>query len=315
LPSDLYRYDDPTPAAWQVRLNGQLQALPVEQGYVDLRREWRPGEEVVLELPMPVRRVAGHPNIAATRGQVALERGPIVYAFEGLDNDGRVFDIVLPQTARIEPRFRADLLGGVTVLEIRDAQRAVRTADGQRATVPASLVAIPYATWANRGLSPMTVWVARDASVARPAPRPTPATRARLTASFARSGMSLEPIRDQLYPSDYPDGRAPQFDFWPRKGTLEWLQYEFPSPTRVQSVVVAWFDDTGTGECRLPASWRILYRDAEGQWQPVRSLDEYGLRKAEAVRVKFEPVTTEALRLEVQLRAGFSAGLYEWEVE
>jgi len=315
LPSDLYRYDDPTPAAWQVRLNGRLQALPVEQGYVGLRREWHPGEEVVLELPMPVRRVAGHPNIAATRGQVALERGPIVYAFEGLDNDGRVFDIVLPQTARIEPRFRADLLGGVTVLEIRDAQRAVRTADGQRATVPASLVAIPYATWANRGLSPMTVWVARDASVARPAPRPTPATRARLTASFARSGMSLEPIRDQLYPSDYPDGRAPQFDFWPRKGTLEWLQYEFPSPTRVQSVVVAWFDDTGTGECRLPASWRILYRDAEGQWQPVRSLDEYGLRKAEAVRVRFEPVTTEALRLEVQLRAGFSAGLYEWEVE
>ena len=315
LPSDLYRYDDPTPAAWQVRLNGRLQALPVEQGYVDLRREWHPGEEVVLELPMPVRRVAGHPNIAATRGQVALERGPIVYAFEGLDNDGRVFDIVLPQTARIEPRFRADLLGGVTVLEIRDAQRAVRTADGHRATVPASLVAIPYATWANRGLSAMTVWVARDASVARPAPRPTPATRARLTASFARSGMSLEPIRDQLYPSDYPDGRAPQFDFWPRKGTLEWLQYEFPSPTRVQSVVVAWFDDTGTGECRLPASWRILYRDAEGQWQPVRSLDEYGLRKAESVRVKFEPVTTEALRLEVQLRAGFSAGLYEWEVE
>ncbi len=88
---------------------------------------------------MVVRRLAGHPNIAATRGQVALERGPIVYAFEGLDNEGRVFDIVLPQTARIEARFRPDLLGGVTVLEIRDAQRAVRSASGQPGPIASSV--------------------------------------------------------------------------------------------------------------------------------------------------------------------------------
>ncbi|MCX7866648.1 glycoside hydrolase family 127 protein [Limisphaera sp. VF-2] len=315
LPSDLYRYDDPTPAPWRVRVNGGVQSAPLEQGYVRLRRTWRPGDEVVLELPMVVRRLAGHPNIAATRGQVALERGPIVYAFEGLDNEGRVFDIVLPQTARIEARFRPDLLGGVTVLEIRDAQRAVRSASGQRTSVPARLTAIPYATWANRELSPMTVWVAREVSLARPAPRPTPARQARLTASFARSGMSLEPIRDQLYPADYPDGRAPQFDFWPHKGTQEWVQYEFPEPAQFQSVIVCWFDDTGTGECRLPESWRLLYRDERGEWQPVRARDEYAVRKGEPVRVRFDPVRTAALRLEVRLPKGFSAGLYEWEVE
>ena len=47
---------------------------------------------------MPVRRVAGNAKIAATKNQVALERGPIVYAFEGVDNDGSVFDTVLPPT-------------------------------------------------------------------------------------------------------------------------------------------------------------------------------------------------------------------------
>ncbi len=161
----------------------------------------------------------------------------------------------------------------------------------------------------------MTVWVAREVSLARPAPRPTPARQARLTASFARSGMSLEPIRDQLYPADYPDGRAPQFDFWPHKGTQEWVQYEFPEPAQFQSVIVCWFDDTGTGECRLPESWRLLYRDERGEWQPVRARDEYAVRKGEPVRVRFDPVRTAALRLEVRLPKGFSAGLYEWEVE
>lgn len=315
LPSNLYYYEDPRPAGWQVTVNGQPVSAPFTQGYLRLRREWRIGDEVGLELSMPVRRVLGHPRIAATRGQVALERGPTVYAFEGVDHEGRVFDIVLPANARVEPRFRSELLSGVTVLEITGAQRAVRAASGERTTVPARLMAIPYATWANRGPTPMTVWMAQDPAVARPAPRSTAASRARISASFARPGMSLEPVRDQLYPSDYPDGQARQFDFWPHKGTTEWIQYEFEKPMRVASVVVAWFDDTGVGECRLPESWKVLYRSADGQWQPVRTLSEYIVRKAEPVRVRFEPVTTDALRLELKLQRGFSAGLYEWEVE
>lgn len=315
VPSDLYCYEDPRPAGWQVEVNRQPVAAPFEQGYLVLRREWRPGDEVELRLNMPVRRVLGHPKIAATRGQVALERGPTVYAFEGVDNDGRVFDIVLPGSERVEARFRPDLLTGVMVLEIDGAQRAVRTESGGRTTVPTRLMAIPYATWANRGLSPMTVWVAREPAVARPGPRPTHATRARLSASFARSGMSLEPVRDQLYPADYPDGQARQFDFWPRRGSTEWIQYEFEEPVRVGAVVVSWFDDTGTGECRLPESWRVLYLGADGQWHPVRTPEEYVVRKADPVRVRFEPVETRALRLEVRLSQGYSAGVYEWEVE
>lgn len=314
VPSDLYHYEDPTPADWSVEVNGRKISPELDHGYAAVTRDWTAGDEVRLHLPMPVRRVLGNPRIAATRAQVALERGPTVYAFEGVDNEGYVFDIVLPRTARIRPWHRPELLGGVTVLEIEEAQRAIRTESGNRTTRPTRLTAIPYATWANRGLSPMTVWVAQTPDRARPAPRPTLATRARLTVSFARGGMSPEPIRDQLYPGDYPDGQARQFDFWPHKGGWEWLQYEFPSPVECKAVTVSWFDDTGTGECRLPVSWRVLHRDANGQWQPVHALDEYAVRKADPVRVRFEPVQTDALRLEVRLRPGFSAGLYEWEV-
>jgi DUF1680 family protein len=315
LPSDLYSYDDPTPAKWTVRVNGEPITVELKQGFAPITRPWKDGDTVTLDLPMPVRRVAGNPKIAATRGLVALERGPVVYAFEGLDNDGAVFDAVLPATATVTPEYRANLLGGVTVLKVAGAERAFRKDSGEVATKPASLLAVPYANWANRGLSPMTVWVARDAAHARLAPRPTLASQAKITTSFHREGMDPARLNDQLVPQNATDGFAPNFDFWPHKGTAEWVAYEFAKPASVRAVRVAWFDDTGSGECRLPVSWRILYRASDGQWQPVSGASDYLIRKGEPVKVTFAPVTTQALRLEVQLPKDFSAGLYELEVE
>ena len=315
LPSELYAYDDPQPTAWSVRVNGQPVSARPEHGFTAITREWKDGDEVVLDLPMPVRRVAGHPMIPATRGRVALERGPVVYAFEGIDNDNAVFEIVLPADAKVTPEHRADLLGGVTVLQVAQAGKVRRAEAGALVTGPAQLTAIPYAVWANRGLSPMTTWVAREAAYARPAPLPTLASKAKITTSFHRGGMDPGRLNDQLLPRNATDGFAPNFDFWPHKGTAEWVAYEFAQPTPVKAVTVSWFDDTGSGECRLPASWRLLHRTAEGQWQPVRGASDYTIRKSEPVKVTFAPVTTKALRLEVQLPANYSAGLYEWEVE
>jgi hypothetical protein len=315
LPSDLYAYDDPKPAACSLRVNGQAVPLETRLGFAEITREWRAGDTVALSFDLPVRRVAGHPAIAATRGRVALERGPVVYAFEGVDNDGRVFDAVIPATARIETEHRADLLGGVTVLKVADAARATRRDDDTVAAAPATLSAIPYAVWANRGLTPMSVWMARTPDQARIAPRPTLTSKATVTTSYHRGGMDPAHIHDQLLPLNATDGFAPNFDFWPHKGTAEWIAYEFAEPTRVGSVAVSWFDDTGSGECRLPKSWRVLYRDASGAWQPVRATTAYAVRKTDPVKVTFEPVTTQALRLEVQLVERFSAGVYEWQVE
>ncbi|MHB9006801.1 MAG: glycoside hydrolase family 127 protein [Limisphaerales bacterium] len=315
LPSDLYAYDDPTPASWSIRINGEpFSAKPVK-GFAAIAREWKDGDTVTLDLPMAVRRVAGNPKIAATRGQVALERGPVVYAFEGVDNDGTVFDMVLPKTASVTAEHRSDLLGGVTVLKVANAAKAFRSDAGELASTSANLLAIPYAVWANRGLSPMTVWVARETANARPAPRPTVASQAKVTASFHRGGMNLGHLNDQLLPENFTDGFAPNFDFWPHKGTAEWIAYEFTAPIPVRAVRVSWFDDTGSGECRLPASWRVLHRTDAGQWEPVTGASAHPIRKRDPVRVAFTPVVTTALRLEIQLVPGFSAGLYEWEIE
>jgi uncharacterized protein len=312
LPSDLYTYDDATPAKWTASLNGKPVSLEKTKGYLTLQREWKSGDTVTLNLPMPVRRVAGNPKINATKGMVALERGPVVYAFEGIDNDKSIFDLSIPAKAEFKAGYQPDFLGGVVTVKVENAERTARDSEGKISVTPVSLTAIPYATWNNRGLSQMAVWIPRDPTKARPAPKETKTSNAKVTTSFTRDGMSISPLNDQLMPQNATDGFAPNFDFWPHKGTHEWISYEFQKLETISSVITSWFDDTGVGDCRLPKSWRVLYLDSAGQWQPVKNPSDYGIQRRNPVKVTFTPVTTTALKLEVELPDGFSSGLYEW---
>ncbi|HWH68536.1 MAG TPA: beta-L-arabinofuranosidase domain-containing protein, partial [Candidatus Sulfotelmatobacter sp.] len=315
LPSDLYHYDNAVPADWSVSVNGQKVLAQPEQGYLAISREWQGGEVVTLDLPMSVRRVSGHEKIAATQGRVALERGPVVYCLEGVDNTDAVFDCVLPETATISPVAKKELLGGITVLSVVGAQRAERTAEDKIVTHPAALTAIPYALWNNRGLAPMQVWVARTPERARLKPLPTLSSESKVSVSFHRREIDPAAIHDQLMPLNATDGFAPNFNWWPHKGSTEWAQLEFKQPAKVSEATVFWFDDTGSGECRVPASWRLLYRDGDGSWKPVEGASAYGTEKGKPNRVSFSAVTTGALRLETQLPERFSTGIWEWSVK
>jgi hypothetical protein len=102
--------------------------------------------------------------------------------------------------------------------------------------------------------------------------------------------------------------------WWPKKGTSEWIDYTFEAPVRVSEASVYWFDDTGGGECRVPASWRVLYKTGE-DWLPVVSAGPYGTVKDAWNTVKFNPVRTTAVRLEVKLQDGWSAGVHEWKIK
>jgi DUF1680 family protein len=150
VPSDLYRYERPVGPSVVVRVNGEPAPAPLSQGYLIVEREWRAGDQVELELAMPVQRVRGHERIAATAGKVAIERGPIVYAVEQKDAREPLDELSFPAESNITPVERPDLLGGVTVLEVAPPGRT-------------PFEAVPYFAWNNRGLAPMAVWL--------PAPR------------------------------------------------------------------------------------------------------------------------------------------------
>lgn len=115
-----------------------------DAGYLVLNRNWKEGDTIEANFPMPIERMEGHPNIKDCAGKIALQRGPIVYGFEGLDNAGTT-NLVLAAESELKTS-RTNLLGGIT--EITGT-----SADGQR------LTAIPFYTLANREKSSQEVWV------------------------------------------------------------------------------------------------------------------------------------------------------------
>jgi DUF1680 family protein len=122
-------------------------------------------------LPMPVRVSRADARVDAVRGCVALERGPLVYAVEQIDQpDGVVVDdLALDTSAPFDAEHRSDLLEGVTVVRARG--RLGRRSPHAWPYVPASdgaasapgpdvdITAVPYFAWANRGIAPMRVWL------------------------------------------------------------------------------------------------------------------------------------------------------------
>lgn len=150
--SDLYRFSPPTAGVPSLTRAGVKLAPVVRNGWIILDAAMLgDGRLLQLDLPMPVRRVVAHPSLAADAGRAAVQRGPVVYCVEAADNGGTALAASLPLAAALTAAFRADLLGGVTVLT---------------ATVPASgdapartVTAIPYFAWANRGRGEMVVWI------------------------------------------------------------------------------------------------------------------------------------------------------------
>jgi hypothetical protein len=82
----------------------------------------------------------------------------------------------------------------------------------------------------------------------------------------------------------------------------------------VSSSEVYWFDDTGRGGVRVPASWRLLYKSGD-QWLPVETTSPFGVARNAWNALSFKPVTTSALRIELSMQEKFSAGLQEWKVK
>ena len=158
VPSDLYRYLDNAKAGHDLRVNGEAVAASISDGYAVLSRKWAPGDVITLDLPMPVRRVIADDRVTDDRGKVALERGPLVYCAEGIDNDGSVLDLNVPDEAAITAEPRPDLLGGITTLRAR-----ITNAAGKDRI----LTAVPYYAWSNRGPGEMAVWLPRTR---KPAP-------------------------------------------------------------------------------------------------------------------------------------------------
>ena len=158
----------------------------------------------------------------------------------------------------------------------------------------------------------MAVWLARSRDKARVTPEPTIASQAKVASS--PGGKGAPAVHDQFEPANSNDHDHGYLHWWPKTGTMEWIEYDFGKPVSVSETSVYWFDDTGQGECRVPASWKAFFRAGE-KWIPVQTSDPFATAKDAYNTVRFSPVQTTGLRLEIQLPAKFSTGIQEWKVK
>ncbi len=168
MPTDLYQFLDANAAKPGLKINGEAAALDIRDGYARIRRTWKNRDTAQLSLPLPVRRVAARDSVSADSGRVALQRGPVVFAIEGVDNDGRVFDLFLPDAVTLTAEFRPGLLNGVVIIT-GNTLALSKDAAGKIRNEEKSFLAIPYYAWANRGPGQMLVWLPRTAAAVRPA--------------------------------------------------------------------------------------------------------------------------------------------------
>jgi len=312
VPSDLYKFADTVSERAVVKVNGKAAPMELNKGYVTLDRTWKAGDTIEVSLPMPVRRVVAHSAVAADRGRVAIQRGPLVYAAEWVDNpNGKVRNLMLPDTAKLTAVYDPKLLKGVTVITGR-ATALTADAAGKVSKTGQEFQAIPYYAWANRGPGQMMVWIPNSEASARPAGPPALTSRAKITVS-GDSRKNPKNIIDGEDPTASDDPAA-YFDWWPKNGSAEWVELEFEKAATVSETGVYWFDDTGHGGVRVTASWKLLYKDGE-RWKAVEASSGYGRERNRYNRVTFQPVTTTGLRLELQAQADVSVGIQEWQVK
>jgi hypothetical protein len=314
--------------------------------YIEINRRWADGDKIQLNLAMTITLRTWKQN----QNSVSVDRGPLTYSLKigekyvregGTDewpaweihpttpwnyglvlnknnpassfrvvrkdwpNDNQPFKadaapIELRAKAKKIPAWQKDHLGLVGKLQQSPAKSSEPTENVT--LIPMGCARLRISAFPTIGSDP-------DAHEWKQPPETIPAT-----SSHCWDGDTITALSDKLEPRNSNDQSIPRFTWWPRKGTAEWVQYDFKKPKKISGTAVYFFDDTGGGGCRIPKSWRLLYKDGNS-WKQVSNAGSYGVEKNKFNSVTFSLVQTSALRLEVQLQQDFSSGILEWQVD
>ena len=158
IPSDLYSFMNNDDKKTVITINGKKVKYDIKNGYAVLNRTWKKNDIVRVNLPMEARRVIANKYVKNDLGKVALQRGPIIYCAEWVDNNGRASNLLVPGDTKFSAEYKPDLLNGIEILKAT-VPAVIIGADGKSVqTTTQQFTAIPYYAWANRGKGEMMIW-------------------------------------------------------------------------------------------------------------------------------------------------------------
>ena len=171
VPSDLYQYADGKQLSYSISVNGESVNTAIDDmGYVAIDRKWKKGDVVRIHFDMQPRMVTANAKVTDDRGRIAIERGPLVYCAEGVENGGlNTRSVLLP----VHPQFSVTAQGPIVNTEgdgstfyvtklTTTVQQVGLDAQGRVTTTDRSLTLIPYYAWNHRGAGNMDVWLAQS---------------------------------------------------------------------------------------------------------------------------------------------------------
>ncbi|MFA5820455.1 MAG: beta-L-arabinofuranosidase domain-containing protein, partial [Bacteroidales bacterium] len=241
-PGGLYKFTDQNNELIKLLVNGEDFEINLVEGYAVISRNWKPGDKVEVEFPMPVRKVIADERVKEDIDKIAFQRGPVIYCAEWPDNNtGNVLNFVIRKDASFKTEFVPSLLEGTEVIKTSGFQTK-RALDGKVELLneePVTL--IPYALWNNRGAGQMMVWLPTSIQTTRPLPAPTIGNRSKVRAS--KITKALNAVNDQIKPANSNDHSVSYYHWWPNKDKWEWVEYDFEKPETIFKTKVYWFDD------------------------------------------------------------------------
>ncbi|MDR2914589.1 MAG: glycoside hydrolase family 127 protein [Tannerella sp.] len=328
VPSPLYHYVKNAGSEIKISVNGKEVKKSMDKGYAVINREWKSGDRVSLHMDMPVKRVQTCAEVSYDKGLLSMERGPVVYALESVDQPEEfLFDVVIPRDAEITSGYEENILNGVTVLT-GSAVRIEKDKDSETLSEkPFTFKAIPYSTWNNRGKGQLVVFTPETKEFAILKPEPTIASRAQQIDGYG--------FNDQFEPKSSGDINTPYHYWWLKSGTEESVGYQFDQPETVSGVEVYWLAFEHYDVIyKEPETWKLMYKDGN-DWKEVKNPSSYGTELDKYNKVTFDSVTTTGLKIVAQLqrpeadketaeekgpqvvdvtRRGYSGGIIEWKV-
>ncbi len=316
MPGKLYDYIDKNGGKWTVAVNGEKVDATVKNGFATVNRTWSVGDVVELHIPMPIRFNTTIQQVVSNRGRVAVTRGPLVYAAEGIDNNGvvqRFFLNEIPGSNHISEEVIADgLLQNVVKVKL-PAKELKNEGVGKH-----ELQLIPYYAWNNREEGSMIIWLADSEENIQLADRKTARGGKYKSVSASSTGNlgSLMAISDPRRPGSSVD-QSIQPWISENDGS-QWIVVELKEAQQIRSIGLYWFTAPKRKfNTKVPASWEIQYKDGNS-WKnmPLYVTDDYSLDTDEynVVHPALE-LTTREIRILINPQKGSKAGILDVDIE
>jgi len=322
----------------KVQVNGQDTTIHAEPPvWIELRRTWKDGDMVRLVLPTKIGVTVWKKN----RNSVSVSRGPLTYSlrigerwqkydtgrpwpgFEvfpttpwnyglivDVNNPAGSFEVVKRGGTLPDQPFAPDLAPIMLKAKGKRVPQWKQETNGLVGELQKGPVRSGEPV-EDITLVPMGGARLRIAAFPQIGEGPDASDWMSAAASHVNPGDTVSALNDGMEPKNSGDAGVLRFTWWPHKGTTEWVEYTFAGPRRVSWCDVYWYDDAGG--CRLPASWKVLYRDGDA-WKEVANPSAYATKKDGYNRVTFNAVTSAQWRIEAALQPDGSAGILEWRV-